>query len=55
MAATIYTDKAEAERIVKEKNAQRKRDNFEYVVGTAYDWDNGGAVIGYYVGMVSND
>jgi hypothetical protein len=54
-ARKIYTDRTEVEAIVAKMNAERKRDNFEYVVGNNYDWNDGGKLTGYYVGVVSND
>jgi len=55
MATKIYANRAEVEAEVKKLNSERKRTNIEYVVGTNYDWSNGGAVTGYYVGCCSDD
>ena len=51
----IYTDRAEAQTEAQKLNAARKRTNIEYVVGNKYDWENGGKVVGYYIGMCSDD
>lgn len=51
----IYTDRTEAAAEAKRLNGERKRTNIEYVVGEQRDYANGGALIGYYIGVCSDD